>query len=440
MGTIRITDNSSKTLNLSESEISDLHAIANVPLENIKEKYPGLLVFPHSFGEYGDTLGSQYICSLHNKTIKTGNVMGFVGYNSTELSICSRFADHNGKDFFLHYLLQKILCQYVFDWKHSYDKVTIFDFLLYLFPYYFNKDLSQGLFREYRKFYYNDSKVKGTIDVNRHIQQNFPFAGKIAYSTREYSYDNHVTQLIRHTIEYIKTLPFGKNLLLGQETKQNIRLVIDNTPSYSHQDLHKVFTENLREIQHPYYTEYSSLQKICLKILKHEGLKYDNDRDNQVYGILFDGAWLWEKYIAEVLQNDFEHYTSENSSFQLLECRGKRKQKIIPDYISKDKRIVADAKYIPLNKNSSYGGDRATAIYYKTIMYMMRFSSKHGILFYPSKDTAEPKKYKIIDTDNYLTEFPFMIPMERTNTYNEYCDQMLKEEKCFKALISNNNN
>lgn len=99
---------------------------------------------------------------------------------------------------------------------------------------------------------------------------------------------------------------------------------------------------------------------------------------------------------------------------------------------------MADAKYIPLNKNSSYGEDRATAIYYKTVMYMLRFSSKHGILFYPCKDKSEPKKYKIMDTDNYLTEVPFMIPMEQTNTYNDYCNQMLMEEENFKILIFEN--
>ena len=99
---------------------------------------------------------------------------------------------------------------------------------------------------------------------------------------------------------------------------------------------------------------------------------------------------------------------------------------------------MADAKYIPLNKNSSYGEDRATAIYYKTVMYMLRFSSKYGILFYPCKDKSEPKKYKIMDTDNYLTEVPFMIPMEQTNTYNDYCNQMLMEEENFKILIFEN--
>jgi len=293
METIRITDNSSKTLsNSSENTIADLQNIANVSLENAKEKNPNLLIFPQSFGEYGDDVSPQYICSLNDKTIRTGNLMGFVGYNTTELSISSRFSQDDNQDFFLHYLLQKVLCQYVFDWKHSFNEMTIFDFLVYLVPYFLNKAMQQGLFKEYRQFSYNDSNVKGSIDVNRHIKHNIPFAGKIAYSTREYSFNNHITQLIRHTVEYIKTLPYGKNLLLGQETKQNVRLIIENTTTYSHQNLKKVISENLKEIQHPYFTEYSPLQKICLQILKHDGLKYDDDTKHQVYGILFDGAWL----------------------------------------------------------------------------------------------------------------------------------------------------
>ena len=69
---------------------------------------------------------------------------------------------------------------------------------------------------------------------------------------------------------------------------------------------------------------------------------------------------------------------------------------------------------------------------------MLRFSSKHGFLFYPSKGTAEQKKYKIIDTDSDLTEVPFVIPTEKTNTYDDYCKQMLMEEERFKTFISKN--
>ena len=446
METIRIRDNSNidiAQLELSETAISYLREIANIPLKELKDKYPDLLIFPQSFDEWQDGLDSQCIFHLYDKAIRTeirtGNLMGFVGCNSTELSICSRFADGKN-DFFLHYILQKVFCPHLLDLKHSYDELTIFDFLMYLFPYYFNKALSQGLFRKYRSIECNDSRVKGLIDISKHIRLNIPFRGKIAYKTREYSYDNHVTQLIRHTIEYIKAFPFGKNLLLGKETEENIRLIVDNTSSYSHQDLRKVVLENLKEICHPYYTEYTTLQKICLQILKHEGLKYDDYTETQVYGILFDGAWLWEEYIGEVLKNDFKHYTLENSNFKLFKCvdDGTEKQKIIPDYISKDGKIVADAKYIPLNKDASYSEERATAIYYKTLMYMLRFSSKHGLLFYPSKDEVLPKKYKIIRTDSYLTEVPFIVPKEKENTYNAYCQEMLEAEEHFKSLILEN--
>lgn len=402
MATIRLTDNSSQTLDLSISEISDLEVIANVSLEELHEKYPNLLVFPQSFGEYGDDLKSSHICSFSNKTIMTGNLMGFVGYNSTELSISSRFCEKDGNDFFLHFILQKVLCSYIIEWKHSYIQTSALDFLVYLFPYFFNKALSQGIYKEYQKKSHNDSKVNGSINISRHLQLNIPFNGKISYNTREYSYDNRINQLIRHTIEYIKTLPFGQNLLAAQETQINIRLIMENTPSYSHQDLQKILADNLKEVHHPYYTEYTFLQRICLQILRHTGVKYEDRSSNQVYGILFDGAWLWEEYVGIVLQQDFNHYTSENSHFKLLECGNERKQKIIPDYISKNKKIVADAKYIPLNKNLSYGEERATAIYYKTIMYMLRFSSKYGFLFYPIKNDFEAKKYRIIDTDNYL--------------------------------------
>jgi len=35
-------------------------------------------------------------------------------------------------------------------------------------------------------------------------------------------------------------------------------------------------------------------------ILRHDGLKYEGDNGN-VYGILFDGAWLWEEYLNTLL-------------------------------------------------------------------------------------------------------------------------------------------
>lgn len=82
------------------------------------------------------------------------------------------------------------------------------------FPYYLKLAYRQGIYRTYVRNEYNDAYVKGRIDVNRHIRMNVPFRGQIAYSTREYSADNPMIQLIRHTIEYISNHPLGKGVLM----------------------------------------------------------------------------------------------------------------------------------------------------------------------------------------------------------------------------------
>ena len=44
-----------------------------------------------------------------------------------------------------------------------------------MFPFYLKKALRQGLYKEYHKQNYNDSNVRGTIDINRHLGKNIPF-------------------------------------------------------------------------------------------------------------------------------------------------------------------------------------------------------------------------------------------------------------------------
>ena len=50
----------------------------------------------------------------------------------------------------------------------------LFNFLLFLFPYYLKTAMRKGLFKKYVRNRYNDGNVKGTIDIARHIEQNTP--------------------------------------------------------------------------------------------------------------------------------------------------------------------------------------------------------------------------------------------------------------------------
>lgn len=423
----------------SESDIHNLSLLAGQSLKQLKEKdYPDLLIFPQNLFECKDEIENQIIYSLdkESKTLQTQNMMGFIGINDTQLSICSRFTKNEKNDYFLHYMLQKVFSIHIVKFEHSFSDDKIFEFLLYMFPHFLKKALQQGIFKEYQGRSYNDANVKGSIDVNRQVRSNIPFAGKIAYRTREFSRDNHVTQLIRHTIEYIQSHPFGQNILhIDEDTKMYVQQIIDTTPSYDRNRRWGIMNENERSVKHPFYSEYTNLQKICLQILRHEKIKYSKEKD-KMYGILFDGAWLWEEYLGIILEKELIHYYHKKGrNWYLFE---KNKQQIIPDYLSNEKgdenkrEFVADAKYIPLNRwESTNNEERALAIYYKTVMYMYRFQSELGFLLYPMQNEGhESKRMMIAGRNSHVVKLGFAIPKEDdSNDFTAYCVAMNKKEE-----------
>lgn len=424
--------------NITLDELDDLRVIADVEISNISlEDYPNLLVFPDSFSSYDRDFGKKVICSIADEGRKlcTNSMVGFIGRNNTHLSIHSRFADNGKEDFFLHYMLQKVAKINLFNLQHTMDEDSVFDFLLYLFPLYLKNAISQGVYRQYITHKYNDANVRGVIDVSRHIKYNEPFNGAVAYTTREYSYDNHITQLIRHTIEFVSKNGGDDILNIDEDTKQAVAQIIGATPSYLSNELQSIINKNLTPIAHPYYNEYAPLQRLCLQILRHEELKYGQEED-EVYGVLIDAAWLWEEYLATILEGKYNHYLKDTGKrFYLFKPK---KQQIIPDYLSLDKKIVADAKYIPLNEKIWFKEDSAsaTAIYYKTITYMYRFCSKEGYLFYPHPDEeVSPIKYEIIteiegENGGSITKLGLRIP-SNCSDFNEFTSRINEEETIF---------
>ena len=437
-----ITKDYSQTA-ITNSELEDLKVIADVELSAIAlEDYPNLLVFPDSFDSYDKEFGKKVICSISEdgSYLFTNSIVGFIGRNDTRLSIHSRFTEDYKEDFFLHYMLQKVAKINLLQLQHTLNEDSVFDFLLYLFPLYLKKAIKQGLFKQYVSHHYNDARIRGVIDVNRHIRFNEPFNGKVAYSTREYSFDNIITQLIRHTIEFIATQNGGKDLLNADyDTKEAVAQIRNATPSYISSNRQMVLSKSLRPIAHPFYNEYTALQRLCIQILRHDELKYGQE-ENEIYGVLIDAAWLWEEYLAGVLEDGYHHYYKDHRpKFYLFNGN---KQQIVPDYLSLDKKIVADAKYIPLNRKDSYDEEKATSIYYKTVTYMYRFDSKKAFLLYPHKAT-DPLPNIIhntilseIDGNNggTITKVGLIIP-ETCETYDAFTRIIKKNEDDFKRAV-----
>lgn len=392
----------------------DLVCISNKQIGNLTlEDNPNLLVFPRDLHRYGDEISESYIIAMRNDEISTGNIMGFVGVNDTQLDIKSRFAKVDEDDYFLHYMLQNVFSINLFDIKHTTRQEDIFDFLLYLFPHFLKKALAQGLFKKYRRFEYNDANIRGPIDVNRHIRENIPFRGTVAYSTREHSYDNEVTQLVRHTIEYIRTKEHGAIILNNDpETKSCITQITLATQSYNVQERMKVINQNLRPIRHPYFSAYTDLQNLCLRILRHESLKYGQEKD-KVYGVLFDGAWLWEEYLNTILKPcGFKHPENkkQKGGFRMFknelddDAINKNSRRLYPDFW-KDSFIL-DAKYKHLNA----GVGREDL--YQVVTYMYCKKASAGGYIFPYEKSEKPIVYQLEGHEGSMHIIPFYVPQK----------------------------
>ena len=132
---IETTDNNSgKQLCLDDyaEHAENLRKLTEHTLKEMHNDNPCLLIFPRDLNVYGDKIGDEHIFEIKDNKLTTGNIMGFVGYKNTKVRIRSRF-DKGDKDFFLHYMLQKVFAINLFDLNYTIDEEDIFDFLIYLF-------------------------------------------------------------------------------------------------------------------------------------------------------------------------------------------------------------------------------------------------------------------------------------------------------------------
>lgn len=430
---IQTTDNNGKGEPFDVAfHLKNLQRLSAKPLcELALGGHSNLLIYPSDFKTHGDDIGKERVFTIEEDRLKTGNIMGFIGYRDTQVSIRSRFAMNDNHDYFLHYILQRVFAVNLFDLKFGTDTEGVFDFLIYLFPSYLKRAMRQGVYKEYQTRNYNDANVKGRIDVARHIRQNIPFTGKVAYTTREYATNNHVTQLIRHTIDYIAGHPYSGNILYNdEETRDAISRIIQATPTYNRNELRHIINSNLRPVRHPYFNEYCNLQRLCLQILRHEEIKYGHDDSNQIYGILYDGAWLWEEYLNTVLKDiGFRHpknKTGEGGKRIFADKIGREKS--MPDYHRYD--MVLDAKYKRyFDWNDILIDDRN-----QLLAYMYLYETENGGFIVPVENSDKILTRPLNRSSGTMSIIGMNVAAN-CNGFKDFCAHMEREEKLLKEKI-----
>lgn len=432
---MRITDNQHRIA--KEDFVAEYpklsQAVLDRTLDNLS-KEDNIFIFPNDLMNSPDLDKDQKILETVNQEIKTGNVIGFLGYGQERLTISSRFSDKYN-DYFLHYLLQKVLNINLTSLDVALSpEDKLYQLLVYLFPKYLQVALRKGLYKEYQRFFYNDSHVKGAVDVGNHLKKNLPFTGNIAYTTREFTYDNPLMQLVRHTIEYIKNQKsIGQEVLDNLSTsRENVAEIVRVTSSYKLADRAKIIRGNQsKPIRHAYFHEYRKLQELCLMILNQEkhGLGY---QDQKIHGILFDIAWLWEEYVHTLLPKDFIHPRNKDKT-DGISVFSSRERKVYPDFYNRDLKIVLDAKYKKLEK-AEKGINREDLFQLISYSYILK-AEKAGLVF-PSKDKVIDNEIgKLAGYGALLKKWSIQIP-QNSSSYREFCEMMENSEEIFKRNIT----
>ena len=159
----------------------------------------------------------------------------------------------------------------------------------------------------------------------------------------------------------------------------------------------------------------------------------------QIYGILFDGAWLWEEYINSLIEDVFYHPMNKGGKGAQRLFEG-NVGLIYPDFISRnsEKRMIADAKYKPIDNI----GNRD---YLQVLAYMFRFNAKTGYYLYPEAGDSENLKLRMNRGSTYegnviprddvsITKHGLKIPVDATD-YARFVATMKNSEQEFMSAF-----
>ena len=218
-----------------------------------------------------------------------------------------------------------------------------------------------------------------------------------------------------------------------------MKLVVEATPNYEHYDKKRIIEANKKNrVTHAYYREYLALQRLCLLILQHQKHQIGSGT-RQIYGILFDGAWLWEEYINSLIDDLFYHPMNK-SEIGAQRLFGGNTGLIYPDFISRNNiaRVIADAKYKPIENIGNKD-------YLQVLAYMFRFDAKVGYYLYPEiSDTGDTQLWMNSGstyeedvtprTDISVIKHGLKIPVEAKN-YAEFVALIKAREADFRQLF-----
>lgn len=389
----------------------------------------------------------QVIKTLGTDTIETQGYVGSLVFQGRTVTIHSRFDD----SFFLRYLLENswevsMLVSSAPEGPASSEQDNIYLWrLVCQLAVQLQTAWKKGTFRTYRTFSHFDSRVRGQIDISRHIRLSMGLDdGRVAYRTHEYSPDNPYNRLILCAMATAQQrFPEPMRRLLRQlpECKVAVQLLHQQIPD-AEQDQPRALLERTRwKITHPIYRSYEAVRLTARAVLRQMGLGLQGQA--RTVGILLNIEQLWEEFLAKTL---FQNVTESDrqSSQDILE----RHMTIRPDFYIFSQHVVLDAKYRPvwgetLVKREEKWSEYVRDDVYQILSYMLALDCHDGGVIFPIRRSQlkEPKVDFLLPSSIPVSakangrnfwRIPFVIP-DNSETYEEFQDSIRKQAKQIRA-------
>lgn len=328
-----------------------------------------------------------------NPIVQTGNFVGRFFWDGLEFNIRSRFPD-----VFLKRMLNFANDVYLDDVDISGKMSDKNDFdvskfiLFYLFVQSLDKAYLLGLPKHYVNVSHHDLTLKGKIDLNRYINKDIPFLGRISTTSREQQEEQAIIDVLYASISIIEScnilntdhIAHVKRQLRENRTKMPVsKVTVDKALSS-------------KSLNNPIFSEYRKVLEYAKIILQNDQLEESKTNDKKYYGFVIDVAELFEIYISKLLKKEFKDWMIDSPVITTYQDQF-FKRRIIPDIVMKRGKdvIVFDTKYKRMrmigSEYSTSMGDVDRSDFFQINTYMSYFSNQGlnvilGGLLYPMEE------------------------------------------------------
>ncbi len=374
-----------------------------------------------------------------------------------KLEIATRF-DYRDKKYFKPYFLCALLQSGEIlsndDNLKSSDE-TMFDFLLLqLFKSELKKVMKLGYYQTYHEFKENNDRFRGQLDVPRYIKENsFYNNGDISYKYREKSKNNYFNHLIIESYHCLKRKYYSLTVsaIDNDYDIHSYIYALENSINNIHYSLKTIINNNINPIFHPYYFPYERLRKVCLKILRNEGISiFDANEDDSLDGIIYYVPDLWEQFLENNLKlNKFDYSCSNQEDKNIFDNNDMNyRQKIRPDFVirkSETPYAILDAKFVEGWKASLTNQDNPLQDVFddfnKCIRDMVSFGVNKGGVIFPVLKLDDNLSYvhNIFNNSEYKF-YTFCLKIPDSKEEKEYQKWNIKFKKYIKELQTNLDN